>query len=223
MARVKTIPLGTGNSYLVIDRKAIFVDYGYPGHEQRLLRALAREGLAPQDVSMLYLTHGHVDHFGSLYALKQYIPAPIAICEPDLEYFLSGTQATLYPRNAFTRVMCRPGGKLKVKKRYQTVPEIVFTDEVDLTDYGVDGKLIPTPGHTLGSSALVLAEGPAFTGDTLLRRHFISGPALAPPIMRDYALNARSVQRLLDAGAQTFYPGHGRRFEREEIQLGVKF
>ena len=41
----------------------IVVDPGVLSNQKVLVDALAKEGLAPEDVNMVFLTHSHIDHF----------------------------------------------------------------------------------------------------------------------------------------------------------------
>ena len=56
--RVRRIPCGTVNCYLLTgDRGSVLVDTGWAGYGEKLLSACLG-----QDVRLILLTHGHVDH-----------------------------------------------------------------------------------------------------------------------------------------------------------------
>jgi hydroxyacylglutathione hydrolase len=44
-------------------------------------------------------------------------------------------------------------------------PEILVDEEMDLLEFGVNGRIVHTPGHTSGSISLLLDSGEAFVGD----------------------------------------------------------
>jgi glyoxylase-like metal-dependent hydrolase (beta-lactamase superfamily II) len=80
------------------------------------------------------------------------------------------------------------------------------------------GEVIHTPGHSPGSVSLLLASGDCFVGDLAmnglpLRR----GPGL-PVFADDLERVRRSWRMLLDRGARTVYPAHGRPFDAERIR-----
>ncbi|HWR55474.1 MAG TPA: MBL fold metallo-hydrolase [Negativicutes bacterium] len=208
--RVVRIPLRVANSYLLIDKKTIIVDTGDPGYSPRIIRALQANGIKQSEVSMIFLTHGHIDHFGSVYELRKHLDVPVAIQRIDLPYFLNGTQAPLYPVNGLGTFMKAVGQNMQVQKRYGLEADIVFDEDLDLQPYGVEGTAIATPGHTLGSASIVLPEpAAAIVGDLLVHRNFLFGQPCKPPFIHDAQLHARSMENLLNRGIKEFYPGHG--------------
>jgi glyoxylase-like metal-dependent hydrolase (beta-lactamase superfamily II) len=84
---------------------------------------------------------------------------------------------------------------------------------VDLRPWGVDGQVIPMPGHTPGSVVVLLANHAAFVGDQMLGGSL--GGALFPSrpgehyYQADPARNRGNVTTLLGLGVDTFYLGHG--------------
>ncbi len=61
---VALAPWGFLNAYLIRDERTIVVDAGYPRMAGGVLRALRDSGIRPADVSLILLTHGHLDHLG---------------------------------------------------------------------------------------------------------------------------------------------------------------
>jgi hydroxyacylglutathione hydrolase len=55
--------------------------------------------------------------------------------------------------------------------RFDGVEPDILTDEgMDLLAFGVNGRIVHTPGHTAGSISLVLDSGEAFVGDIAIHR-----------------------------------------------------
>ena len=94
-------------------------------------------------------------------------------------------------------------------------PDILLDgDELHLDAYGVPGKLVPTLGHTQGSTSVLLPSRDALVGDLLASGILIGGiarlgHARRPPFEDDPQAVSRSLFQLLDAGAERFYLGHG--------------
>jgi glyoxylase-like metal-dependent hydrolase (beta-lactamase superfamily II) len=67
-------------------------------------------------------------------------------------------------------------------------------------------RTLHTPGHTSDHVAFLLEpDGFLFTGDAVLGR----GTSVVDPPEGDMASYVRSVQKMLDLGPKTIYPGHG--------------
>lgn len=207
--RVVRVPLRVANSYLVIGHQTIIVDTGDPGYSQKLLNAVKANDIKKSDISMIFLTHGHIDHFGSVYELKRLLDVPVAIQSLDHPYLLEGKQAPLYPLNKAASLIKAIGKDMQVKKRYNLQAELVFEDELDLKDFGIDGRLVATPGHTLGSASLVLPNGVAAVGDLLVHKNFLFGKPCPPPFLHDVGKHKESMRKLINMGVVEFLPGHG--------------
>ena len=81
MLKIQRIKCGNGNCYIVSNgENAILVDKCREKYKERILNACK-----PYRMSLLLLTHGHVDHVqNAAYIFKQ-LDVPIAICELDKE------------------------------------------------------------------------------------------------------------------------------------------
>lgn len=77
---------------------------------------------------------------------------------------------------------------------------------------GKPGRVIHTPGHTMGSLSIVLESGEAFVGDLVMNFGFMRrGPGL-PLFAEDVNLVVKSWKKLLDSGVKMIYPAHGKPF-----------
>ena len=83
--------------------------------------------------------------------------------------------------------------------------DFFLTDDHEITAGSVTLRAIATPGHTAGSTCLVMGKH-LFTGDTL----FPGGPGLSasPENLKQIIESITSRLFVLDDAA-TFYPGHG--------------
>ena len=214
------IPFGYVNAFLVIGERPILVDTGTPGTEQKILRTLDKLGITLEEIALIVVTHGHTDHFGSVDRLKELTGAPVAIHRRDVEALQNGTMQ-LRPRTILGRVFTLFGqeGKL-VPEFVANGPEILIDGERSLTDFGVDGTIIPTPGHTAGSISVWLSTGEVIAGDLLMA---LNRKKPGWPIFTDDMDQVRaSVAALLSRSPTRIYLGHGGPFTPESVRKLLK-
>ena len=90
-------------------------------------------------------------------------------------------------------------------------------NDLSLKEYGLEGKIVYTPGHTYGSISVVLESGDAFVGCLAHNRPpFVFRPKL-PIYAKNLELLKESWIKVINMGAATIYPGHGNSFPVEKI------
>lgn len=201
------------NCYLLRGEKTVLVDSGAPGDAPRILSALKQHRIPPRDVRLIVLTHGHSDHAGSAAELRERLQCPIALHAADAVLARTGNSGVLAVHTALGRVI-RPF----VNEPFQPFePDIEFREALSLEAYGIKGAVVPTPGHTSGSSSVVLAAGEAIIGDVL--RGSLLWPNRARPhfFCNDPEQNARSIARLARQGLLRCHPGHFGSFPGSEL------
>jgi glyoxylase-like metal-dependent hydrolase (beta-lactamase superfamily II) len=109
------------------------------------------------------------------------------------------------------------------------VPDMMMNDGdlVNLLDFGVDGQVRHTGGHTPGSIAVELSSHDALVGDLLASGILIggiafTGRAIRPPFEDDPQAVARELERMVQGGAKRFYMGHGGPLEAAEVMRHVR-
>ncbi len=227
MRSVKTkivrIPVVGGhivNTYLLVGRRPILVDCGIPGSADRICDGITAAGVDPTDLEMIVVTHGHIDHFGAAAELHARTGAPVAAHEADLPTYLAGHSdpRRRQPIGVFGHLFSRtPPPNAKTEPLH---PQIVLTGEYRLEDHGLDGRIIPTPGHTPGSVSVLLDQGDLIAGDML------SGGFLGvlryrpsnPPFHDDPAQALTSLQAVLRMNLHTLHIGHGGPMPSDRVQ-----
>lgn len=106
---------------------------------------------------------------------------------------------------------------LKVVSPFIHVPafevDIVAGDgELPLSDYGIPGRTIYTPGHSWGSLSVLLDSGEVFVGDLAMNLFPVRLKPNLPRFGENIQLIKNSWKKLLDSGAETVYPAHGNPF-----------
>jgi glyoxylase-like metal-dependent hydrolase (beta-lactamase superfamily II) len=142
---------------------AALVDAGMDAQGKGLLAELASEGVSPEQVHTVLLTHGHVDHWGGAHLF----PNARVVTGPGEAAVIRGefVQKSLVGR--LTRSMARPPVPAKLE------------EVKDGEELSVDGELIRVihvPGHTPGS-VVYLWRDVLFTGDTLISSKRGLGPS----------------------------------------------
>ena len=97
------------------------------------------------------------------------------------------------------------------------LPFLLGDKGLSLKDYGIQGQVVFTPGHTFGSISVVLESGEAFVGCMAQNRPpFVFRPKL-PIYAKDLELLKESWVKLINMGVTTIYPGHGKPFPVDKI------
>jgi len=92
-----------------------------------------------------------------------------------------------------------------------------FFLRVIITEYGIPGKILYTPGHSMGSVSVLLETGDAFVGDLAMSEFPLRLSPGLPILAEDMQQVKESWKRLMEAGAKTIYPAHGKSFPVEII------
>jgi glyoxylase-like metal-dependent hydrolase (beta-lactamase superfamily II) len=216
--RITTIKMLSSNAYVVANgKRAILIDAGMKRKQGKILAALAQMQLAPEDIKLIILTHTHYDHAGSLRALQQITGAKVLVHKAEASCLEQGHCA--FPKGTmwFPKLMSVIGRALNkgVGRYAPVVPDIAISRRFDLQAYGIEGYILPTPGHTAGSLTVVIEKDHAIVGDTLFN---IFKHSVFPPYANDQEELLKSWKKLLDIGCECFYPGHGKPFTRERLQ-----
>lgn len=216
MTRVIPVPMGTVTAYIIKGEKTILVDTGYKGSENKILNKMYQESINPEDVSMILLTHGHNDHFGSAKSLKDKFGAPVAIHKLDADNIRKGDNGVLKPISIFGKLIT-PFMKVMIKSKNKGFePDIILQDDFSLEPYGIDGKVISTPGHTNGSVSVALNNGEIIIGD-LMMSFFIKQRPGFPVWANDIDEVKRSINRVVKLSPKVIYASHGGPFMLESV------
>jgi len=220
-AKIYSVQAGINTCYIIRDRGTIMVDAGFPNFKTSFIKQTRRLKIDPRDIRLIILTHGDFDHVGSAKDLRELSGAKVAIHEKDsnnLENGLFNWTRGVTSWGKISRSILMP-----MIRHWGTFPsmkaDIILDDEAfDLKDYGINGRIIYTPGHTMGSVSVLLDSGELFAGCLAHNRlPFTLHPAL-PIYAENLELIKESWRKLIDAGAKTVYPGHGKPFPSELIK-----
>jgi glyoxylase-like metal-dependent hydrolase (beta-lactamase superfamily II) len=194
------------NVYLLVDSTLTLVDAGMAGSEGKILDYVASLDRSPGDLSRIIITHHHLDHVGSLAALKQRTSAQ-ALAHPGDAPFISGEQPPPPSRSALMRVLS--GLLAPVMPQADPVPVDATLQDGDRLDLLGGATVVHVPGHTAGSIALhVPSERLLICGDVIDHRRNRLGPP--PKLFSDDVEQAvAAVRRLAELDFDVLCPGHG--------------
>ncbi|MHB0976483.1 MAG: MBL fold metallo-hydrolase [Candidatus Aquicultorales bacterium] len=217
MATYHRLILGTNTAFLIQGRKGyILVDGGNPYSEPIFFWYLKKFGIDPGEIKLAIATHGHFDHVGALHAVQKECGCPV-VCHESESHLLEEGEVVIPPgTNWLGRAGSKIGWRLTKLFQFEAVkPDITVDSAVSLEEFGVDGRIIPTPGHTDGSLSVLLDDGEAFVGDLAVDVKPFVG--FFPPFGNDPDTLLNSWKKLIHAGATHINPGHFRRFTAEKL------
>lgn len=199
-------------SYLIETAEALFlVDGGMAGTGHNVLGRIAEIGRKPEELLFALVTHAHADHFGGLAEVQEASDCAI-VCHPShADTVRTGGSIVSPGLNVFAKIYERIA-KFALPKL--TLPKlqgvVTVEDGTRLNGFGLQGRILYTPGHSTGDLTLVLDDGSAFVGD------LVQGPRIAkitPPEFSIMAVDEPAMFAswgvLLESGAKVLYPGHG--------------
>lgn len=214
MTEITPLALRMSSTYLIENQNGLYlVDAGSPGDERRILRAIEQKR---KPLRLIFITHAHFDHYGAAAALRESTGASIIIHHADAQAMAEGKTPIR---------LARGRGKLthalmplfdRWMPSIPTRADQPMQDGSRLDEYGLDAAMLHTPGHTTGSSCLIVEEKLAFAGDLVIANR-------RPHIQQYYADNwsqiDSSVKRLQEMNPELVYSGHGiTPITREQMQ-----
>jgi hydroxyacylglutathione hydrolase len=204
---IKTMYFGgvNCNCYLIkTDDGFILIDTARTSKRAKLERELESAGCYPGNLKLIILTHGDFDHTGNCAYLREKFGAKIAMHHYDSGMVERGDMFwNRKKRNILIRIIVNSlFGITKFK------PDLTIDEGYDLSEHGLDAKVLHLPGHSKGSIGILTAGGDLFCGDLLANT---DKPDIGSIIDDKVAVDA-SVEKLRNLEIDTVYPGHGKPF-----------
>lgn len=224
--KIRPIKLGVDNCYVIQGDGTVMIDAGSSWQAARFRKAMDRLRIDPRSIRLIVITHGHFDHIGSARDIQEMTGAKIAMHEREREW-LENSLKPLPPAvttwgSIFKTTM---GVFLPLIKFPPAHVDVVLGDDsLSLADFGIPGRIIYTPGHSMGSVSVLLETGDAFVGDLAMNGLPLRLSPGLPIFAEDLQKVKESWRLLLDLGAKTVYPAHGKPFSVEimrRIVLGA--
>ncbi len=204
--RVHPISCGFGIGFLIEKSNALLlIDTGSPGYHQQVIKKM--KDLARNDLKLILITHAHYDHYGNASVLREQTGAKIAAHFIDAESMIlaqsllgsSHKYGFLFPPLQFILN--------KINPIIPTTADILLEDGDSLEEYGLDAKVVHTPGHTAGHCCFIFKNGIAFAGDLIGRR---PGTHLQNLLATNWQQIPGSIQKLNIEKPDLIYTGHSR-------------
>jgi ribonuclease/clavin/mitogillin len=168
-------------------RERLLVDLGYPGTMGTMRARLEQMDIPLSEIRYALATHYHIDHAGLAQELKMSRVGLVVLASqvsaiPLMKQFTK-------PRDHYVDIALDGNVTIDFDQSRALLDQI-----------GIQGEILPTPGHSDDSVSLLLDNGAVFTGDL-------------PPIEYAWEETGETVkdswQLLKQKGAQIIYPGHG--------------
>jgi hydroxyacylglutathione hydrolase len=215
---ITPISLKTGmtsvNCYLIkLDSGFILIDTGYTKCRATLEEKLESAGCKVGYLWLIILTHGDFDHIGNCKYLRDKFDSKIAMHNDDAGMAEKGDMFWNRKKGNFImKSIAKLLFRLSPSDRFS--PDIFLKDGDDLTQYGLEAKVLALPGHSTGSIGVLTADGDLFCGDFLEN---VRNPALGS-LMDDPKAAQPSAAKLESLRIKNVYPGHGKPFLMQEFK-----
>lgn len=203
-------------AYLVVEHgHAAFIDCGTNHSVPRLLAALDAQGLKPENVDWLILTHVHLDHAGGAGALMAKLPNARLVVHPR------GARHMIDPSKLWASASAVYGEDVMEKTYGRLLPipagRVIEAHDNHVVDLaGREFVCLETPGHAKHHNAIHdVRSNVCFTGDVfgLSYRDFdtAAGPFILPttsPVQFDPDALHASIRRLVALKPAGLYLTH---------------
>jgi glyoxylase-like metal-dependent hydrolase (beta-lactamase superfamily II) len=217
------IPLGFDCGYIIQDKGTIMIDGGEPKKIKEFKRGIEGASISPDEIKLMILTHGHWDHIGLAKEVKDLTNAKIAMHQKEKEWLEKSLKPLCPGVTLWSRII------IIIERMFLPLVHIPSTDvdivlsdeEFPLAEYGISGKVIYTPGHSSGSVSVLLETGDVFVGDLAINKFPLCFSPRLPIFAEDWPKVLESWHLLLEQGAKTVYPAHGKPFSVDIIRKAL--
>jgi hydroxyacylglutathione hydrolase len=222
-AVVQAVGFGHANVFFIqTEYGQILVDAGMPGDPEKLDDVFATAGVDPSTIGLIVVTHGHMDHMG-LTAYAKEITGAEVLCHQSLSGRLArGEIEDSVAQNIMGRFINFMAGIQEVTGGGDiegVQADILVNDSFDLSEYGLSGKVIHTPGHSQSSLSIVLDNGETLIGDMV--RDEGDGEIGPGMFYEDKEALVASLEEVVLFDSRTIYLSHGNTIDNTELKNAV--
>ena len=204
---VYQITIRAVNIIVVAEDELTIIDTGFSGSASKIISFIHSLGRSAEEITLIILTHNHLDHVGGLAELRKFTMAKVATHKADIK---TPDSQLPYPRVIPKLLRIPPLSILR---------PLVYVKPSDV-DLQLEGgevlsplgglRVIHTPGHTPGSISLFYPQKKLLiVGDTLNNRY--KNIRLPPKLVStDLTQALNSVRRIAQLDFDIVCFGHGR-------------
>jgi len=207
---------GRSNVFLLKkDSYCILIDTSVASNWFKLESRLSKLNIHYIDI--LVLTHTHFDHAANAQKIKEKYGAKVLVHKTEAHALTNGFKNLPQGTHWFSRFLINSVGR-KFENSFTFIPcnyDILIDSKIDLIYFGLNGKVIHTPGHTEGSISVIVDNEIAIVGDTMFGAFRNS---IFPPFGDDVNQMVKSWGALLNTHCRIFLPAHGSAISRELLQ-----
>ena len=204
------------NTYLLErDGRLLMIDAGLPGDSTGILAFLAEQGLQPESIDLLVLTHAHPDHAGNAAYFQRRFNVPVLAGSGERHILASGG----YDKHLCSRGLTASIVEKTIASRRYTpfVPDVVTDTVCRLDDWNWSAEVVPCRSHTSGSLIVKVADM-AFVGDLIRGKNLRPRKPASHLFICDRTENLREITALASEDRlETWHPGHGGPLARRDI------
>ncbi len=221
---VQPVRFGHANVFFIRTEDGhILVDAGMPGDPEKLDEVFATAGVEPSSIQLIVVTHGHLDHMGMIAYAKETTGAKV-LCHQSLSGKLAaGEIEAPVAQNLsghFINLMSSLQGLTGGADVDGVDADILVDDEAfDLSEYGISGRIIHTPGHSQGSISIVLDNGETLVGDMV--RDEGDGEIGPGMFYEDKEALIASLEEVALFESGTIYLSHGNTIDNTELNNAI--
>lgn len=202
MVKIHRIASGNVNCYIVADNdNAILIDTGRKKYREKIL-----EKCKEFHVSLIVLTHGHMDHCQNAAYLANALHIPIAMNKKDMDLILDNRKQYLLAKTLLGKIVLSVSLSSFEKDSLEVFEPILYLKNGDdLSEYGIAAKTVELPGHTKGSIGIEIEDN-LFVGDALMNMFY---PTVSMLYVDEQEMLS-SAKHISELGDKTIYFGHGK-------------
>lgn len=208
MVKIHRIASGNVNCYIVADNdNAILIDTGRKKYREKIL-----EKCKEFHVSLIVLTHGHMDHCQNAAYLANALHIPIAMNKKDMDLIPDNRKQYLLAKTLLGKIVLSVSLSSFEKDSLEVFEPILYLKNGDdLGEYGIAAKVVELPGHTKGSSGIEIEDN-LFAGDALMNMFY---PTVSMLYVDEQEMIS-SAKYISELGEKTIYFGHGKPKQNRE-------
>ena len=177
------------NTYVIDEDMTILIDPGHSHHLPNIFRQMEEDGISPEEIDVVIITHSHPDHFEGIEAFLDK-PVKIGMNQEEERYLLES-------------------GKLLFEMMREPLPEVridFYLKEGELHLGEETFHICQTPGHSPGSLSIHWPERKVlFTGDLV----FYGGIGRTDFLEGNSKSIKESIERMSHLDTELLLPGHG--------------